>query len=366
MQKVSLYLRAQRFAKEHGTAPLLHTVENRDPILGLDSMFSVMKAAKEHRLLEDGEKRFARRGNTLANHLLGQNIIVTCEPQNIKTILSLNFKDYSLGLRKTAFDPLLGTGIFNSDGQSWSHSRAMIRPNFTKDQVADIEAFERHFQEMLPLIPRDGTTVDLQELFFRYTIDSATEFLFGRSVHSLREAKSGATMDSNFAKAFNKAQDRASHRVRMGRFRNIYKDTEGDEANRICHEYVDQFVDEALQYRAELESGKLTEKDGEKYTFMHELAKQTKDRKVLRDELLNVLLAGRDTTASLLSNMWFMMAKQPEIFAKLRREVEETLQGELPSYEQLRNMKYLKWCMNECKSLRSRTRDQPLSLRAHH
>jgi cytochrome P450 len=103
-----------------------------------------------------------------------------------------------------------------------------------------------------------------------------------------------------------------------------------------------------VQYREKRDAG-VSEKD-EKYVFLYELAKETKDKRRLRDELLNVLLAGRDTTASLLSNMWFMLAKHPEIFAKLRQEVEETLQGATPTYEQLRNLKYLKWCMNECKT----------------
>jgi len=126
----------------------------------------------------------------------------------------------------------------------------------------------------------------------------------------------------------------------------------------VCHNFVDRFVDEAVRYREQLEKkergGVLDDDekkigDGEehKYVFLHELARATTDKRRLRDELLNVLLAGRDTTASLLSNMWFMVARRPEIFEKLRREVQETLNGKLPTYEQLRNMKYMKYCMNE-------------------
>jgi len=237
-----------------------------------------------------------------------------------------------------------------SDGETWAHSRAMIRPNFTRDQVADLNAFERHIQDLFSIIPRDGSTVDLQELFFRFTIDSATEFLFGKSVNSLRVTTEGGPSDATFAEAFNVAQDSVTMRARLGILRNVYKDKKGMEAIRICHEYVDQFVDEAVRYREKLnleeKAGLVTE---EKYVFLHELAKATKDKRRLRDELLNVLLAGRDTTASLLSNLWFVLARKPDVFAKLRREVQETLHGELPKYEQLKNMKYLKYCLNECK-----------------
>lgn len=226
----------------------------------------------------------------------------------------------------------------------------MIRPNFTRDQVADLEAFERHIQDLFSIIPRDGSTVDLQELFFRFTIDSATEFLFGKSVNCLRATTEGGPSEATFAEAFNVAQHSVTTRARLGILRNVYKDREGTEAIRICHEYADQFVDEAVRYREKLD---LEEKAGlatqEKYVFLHELAKATKDKRRLRDELLNVLLAGRDTTASLLSNLWFVLAKKPDVFAKLRSEVQETLHGELPTYEQLKNMKYLKYCLNECK-----------------
>jgi cytochrome P450 len=61
----------------------------------------------------------------------------------------------------------------------------MIRPNFTRSQVADLDTLERHTQNFISAIPRDGSTVDLSPLFFSLTMDSATEFLFGRSTNSL-------------------------------------------------------------------------------------------------------------------------------------------------------------------------------------
>jgi len=262
-------------------------------------------------------------------------------------MLSLKFKDFGIGNRESTLGPLLGQGIFTMDGQFWAHSRAMIRPNFTRDQVADLNAFERHIQDLWQLIPRDGSTIDLQELFFRFTIDSATEFLFGQSTNTLKMKKEGGPDGAQFAQAFNMAQEACTNRFRLGVLRYITKDKKGDEAIKICHEFVGQFVDEAIRYRESLDLEKKGATSDEKYVFLHELARDTKNKRRLRDELLNVLLAGRDTTASLLSNMWFMLAKNPEIFAKLRREVEETLHGELPTYEQLRNMKYLKYCMNE-------------------
>jgi cytochrome P450 len=343
--KITLYLTRRKFKLQHGLKPIERFYPLKDPIFGIDNLFESIKAKKELRLLERFRSNFDNYGHTFKGKLITQNLIATREPENVKAILSLKFKDFGLGDRQRAFGPLLGKGIFTMDGDFWAHSRALIRPNFARDQVADLEAFERHIQALWRLIPRDGRTVDLQELFFRFTIDSATEFLFGVSTHTLDEGP-GAEKGTHFAKSFTVAQDACAHRSRLGILAPFFPDREADKANKFCHEFVGQFVDEAIRYR---ESGDVEKKgDEDKYVFLRQLAADTKDKTRLQDELLNVLLAGRDTTASLLSNMWIQVAKDPAIFAKLRKEVNENFpDGELPTYEKLRNMKYLKWCMNE-------------------
>jgi cytochrome P450 len=75
--------------------------------------------------------------------------------------------------------------------------------------------------------------------------------------------------------------------------------------------------------------------------------RQTNDRRQIRDELINGLIAGRDTTAGLLSNLFFLLAKHQEAWTKLQDEVNSALNGRLPNYEDLRQMKYLRYCLNE-------------------
>lgn len=117
--------------------------------------------------------------------------------------------------------------------------------------------------------------------------------------------------------------------------------------------YVDRFVKKAISYRVALDSGKDVPKDAEKlnkqqYVFLYELSKRTLDKTELTDQLLNILLAGRDTTASLLSITFFTMARRPEIWNKLRKEV-LTLEGRKPSFQDLKSMTYLTWVLNESK-----------------
>lgn len=345
--------------KENGCKPCPY-VYNKDPFLGLDVLKENIKNAEKHYALEGHRQRFINFGSTTFHtRIITGPVISTVEPENVKAILSLKFKDYSFGQRHTAFSPLLGDGIFNSDGMRWANSRHLLRPNFAREQVADLDSLERHFKLMLKYIPKDGTTVDIQELFFRMTMDTATEFLFNHSTNSLRYVgqDDGDNEDDIFAKAFNHAQQDIVTRTRFGIFYPfIGKKTvsEGEKSIKICHAYIDKWVDDAVRFHEQREkaaqAGDNEKTAGEdRYVFIHELAKQTQDKKRIRDELINILLAGRDTTASLLSNMFFEIAKRPEIWQKLQEEV-ATLEGRMPTYEQLRGLKYVKWCLNECKS----------------
>ncbi|KAK8134989.1 hypothetical protein PG984_007001 [Apiospora sp. TS-2023a] len=358
VRSVNLYLARRRFKQQHGCQPVRSWFYNRDPILGLDAIYNMLQRSKAGTVLEWVHWRSRTYGPTFGTrmgmHLPGWMggsasgyAFSTTDPENIKAVLATRFRDYGHGNTRTgSFGPLLGSGIFVVDGARWHESRALLRPNFAREQVADLEALERHFSSFLSLIPQSGdATVDLATLFFRLTIDTSSEFLFGTSVDSLRALQESGgdpgktSSDSAFAKAMNDAQVDILTRARFRWLYHLRSHPHAKEAVAFIHAYVDQFVDEAVRQREalDLEKGGSTAAttDGEKY-----------DRKVIRDELLNILLAGRDTTASLLSNFFFVLAKRPDVWAKLKAEV-AGLEGRPPTYETLKGLKYVKYCLNE-------------------
>ncbi|EMD00887.1 hypothetical protein BAUCODRAFT_187941 [Baudoinia panamericana UAMH 10762] len=343
---VQLTLGRQRRALQYekGTLPVPWYSGCRDRLLGLDFFRSTMKLLRERRLLEGQTERFHEDGvNTMRVVFLGgTQVFSTLEPENLKAIQAVDFKKWGLGdRRKNAFWPLLGVGIFTSDGKDWHHSREMLRPNFARAQVADLDLFERHVLHLIQAIPKDKSTVDLSDLFFKLTIDSATEFLFGESTESLTK-NSG----DGFADAFTRSQEHISDATRYGPYaKYLMKNDQFSKDAKFVHDFVDYYVQKGLTKRSQL----LAEKgDAEKqrYTFMDELVRQTDNPIRIRSELLNVLLAGRDTTASLLTNVWFVIARRPDIWAKLQAEV-DTLNGVQPTYEQVKDMKYLRAVLNE-------------------
>ena len=64
------------------------------------------------------------------------------------------------------------------------------------------------------------------------------------------------------------------------------------------------------------------------------------DPKVIRDQLLNILMAGRDTTACLLTYVTYVMAMYPDIMQKMRQEVLHVCGHDAPNFEKLKALRY--------------------------
>ena len=207
-----------------------------DPILGLQAFLDVSKWFREHKLLENVRERYESLGtHTFRQKQVGQPVISTIEPQNLKTILSLDFHKWSLGRRRNeALNLLLGPGIFCTDGAQWAHSRAMLRPSFVRSQVADLATLEIHVRHLIDAIPRDGSTVDLQDLFFRFTLDAATEFLFGESTGCLIASTKAAKVN-RLSQALARGQDDVVTLSRTGKLGRLLLSKTFKEDTRYVH-----------------------------------------------------------------------------------------------------------------------------------
>lgn len=81
----------------------------------------------------------------------------------------------------------------------------------------------------------------------------------------------------------------------------LYNPPHFSPAVRRVNELADYYVNLVLNPRDDTDTEKNAEQDTpDRYVFLKELAKQTRDPTELRSQLLNILLAGRDTTAGLL------------------------------------------------------------------
>lgn len=335
---------SQRFIAENNCKPA-PAWPQRDPFFALDFILEGFRNFRQKTYLDAWRQYYADLGPTFTIRMRGVLYINTVDPENIKTVLAARFHDYSLSERVEVMGPLLGRGIFVTDGEEWAHSRALLRPNFAKDHVADLSMIDRHFGDLMVLLrphAAAGSAVDLQPLLMRLTLDTATEFLFNRSTRTLSLEHAGPA-EHAFGDAFQLSLNEMALLLRLGPFRFLHRQSrEVTAAHKLCRAYVDRFVDEAWA----LKQG---DKTDDRTYFLKALVESTSDKEKVRDELLNILIAGRDTVASLLGSLFRVLSRRPDIWAKVRAEVAQ-FQGKLPRYEQLRNLKYAKYCINEGES----------------
>ncbi|KAF2807819.1 cytochrome P450 [Mytilinidion resinicola] len=340
---VNYILETKRLHRLGGTRAAIRTTYLP---FGIDLVYRAVTSSladKNYEMWLDMFKSYGKGRWTLEAGSSYTRIVFTADPENIKAILATQFKDFGKGERfNREWHDFLGDSIFTTDGDKWHDSRMLIRPQFIKDRLSDIDVFEKHFNVLADKLGGQGQEVDLANLYFRYTLDAATDFLLGRSVDSLHDPA------VEFAHAFGRAQHIQGlitrigplnwlvPRKRMGFYESIKK----------VDVFINTYIEDALRLSPdELEK---KSKSDEGYTFLHAIAGYTRDRKILRDQLAAVLLAGRDTTACTLTWLTYQLSMHPYILAKLRQEIVDVVGlDRRPTYDDLKSMKYLQHIMNE-------------------
>ncbi|EGO04179.1 hypothetical protein SERLA73DRAFT_173607 [Serpula lacrymans var. lacrymans S7.3] len=334
---------------------------------GLDILLRMVANSKTGYMGEVLEQEAEINGNTFNAKVLLENRIFTFEPEYIKAILATKFNSYGKGpMFWDQVNSLLGTGVFNSDGDTWKFHRTMTRPFFSRDRISHFDIFEKHAEDAISQFKqrlREGYPVDFQDMVSRFTLDSATEFLFGKDVCSLGAglpyppssplAKSAFTENhpaNIFAQAFAEAQVAASSRGRYGsnwRFFEFWSDTVKKRMD-ICYQFIDPILKDALQKKRDLKESGVNDDAKEGETLLDHLVNYTEDPTVIRDETLNIMIAGRDTTAGLLTFVIYMLSQHPVVLTRLREEVLTKVGGSRrPTYDDMREMKYMRAVLNE-------------------
>ncbi|KAK9384400.1 cytochrome P450 [Lipomyces mesembrius] len=320
VQKLNSNKVERLFAEKYGAVRLASV--NTD-FFGIRRILSLIRSLRAHKLMEHMVDDFRKYGNTFGTTALGRHNPWTIDPENIKAMLATKFNDFGLGTRPDAFHPLLGEGIF-----TWTTKDGRIRvPCCGRSLVSDVAKLDPHVRNLMSCLPQSQTeSCDIQELFYRMTLDSATDLLFGESVASLQlTPKSGdknagdikvVASDAGkqgFAYAFNYSQEVLAFRAPCN-FR---------EATAIVHKFVDYYVNNALD------------------TYCDGAAKIE-------------AVAGRDTTAGLLSWTFYLLARHTQVLQKLRDEIVEVFgRGPNPpgtqqiNFETLKSATYLRYVMNE-------------------
>lgn len=282
--------------------------------------------------------------HTVRVPILDYQIFVTRDPENIKSLYTGNEYDIS-STRQMSWLPLLGKGIFTSRGEPWKHSRTLLRPQFAKSLVSDVDMLEQHYQVLLDhLEPSKETgwteSFDIQPVFLRFTLDTITDFVLGRSTNILSQN----SKHEDVLEALDAAKVWIDRRGALAKFYWLLNTKEFRENCSVIHKWVDEVVEDCLAQNHGKEPD--TEK-APRFNLLHEISQISRNPQELRNEALNVLMAGRDTSACFLSWAVYFLARNPRSYEKLREAVHETFGRGNPDFKLLKDCEYLQWVMME-------------------
>ena len=279
-------------ARQYGCKPVISRVPYNWP-LALDLLkrqYDVLFSEHTFELLTE----YFEIAGTVKIEFFGVAGYFTTDPENIEAILSTRFDDWALGSRRLATYPLLGEGIFSQDGPAWKRSRELIRRLFARIQKLTPQVFTPHVDGLVSAagnIAAPGEVVDLKPFLFEYTLNTTTDLLFGEPHSSLSKKERDAVRENYDFAAFG-----VGIRLRLADLAWFYNPARFRVACKDIRAWASSFADKALRYKYEVG----TEEASEKYPFIIDIWEEMQDKDLVRDQLLNILVAGRDSTADLL------------------------------------------------------------------
>ena len=166
--------------------------------------------------------------------------------------------------------------------------RSMTRPFFSKDRISDFELFDRHADQAISKMKerfKEGVAVDVQDVLSRFTMDTATEFLFGQNVKTLsgdlpypstcNKASPRTHPSDKFAFAFNRAQEHTFPRGFYGKLWPLVDFWEDIVAKykKVTYEFTDPLIQAALEKKKAAKGVYETDRDNS--TLLDHLVHQT-------------------------------------------------------------------------------------------
>eukprot|EP00005_Dracoamoeba_jomungandri_P000565 CAMPEP_0174254112 /NCGR_PEP_ID=MMETSP0439-20130205/3464_1 /TAXON_ID=0 /ORGANISM="Stereomyxa ramosa, Strain Chinc5" /LENGTH=392 /DNA_ID=CAMNT_0015335529 /DNA_START=378 /DNA_END=1556 /DNA_ORIENTATION=+ len=237
----------------------------------------------------------------------------------------------------------MGDGIFVVNGKSWKHQRMTAKPLFRRNQLRDmLPVFLEHSETVLNILhnaEKKSQDLDVQNLFMRFTLDSIGKIGFGYDIRSLAEPVP-------FSAAFDSVQEELDSRknpLRMLLEPKIFKEN---------LKIVDNFAYTIIENRRVEDPATVKSKTDLLSRFITTIQEDSGTiftNKYLRDILLNFVIAGRDTTAILLTWTCYLLSQHPNVEKKLVQEINEEI-GEdgLPdSLEKLDALVYMQAVLDE-------------------
>jgi enediyne biosynthesis protein E7 len=247
-------------------------------------------------------------------------------PDDVKRVLVGNHRNYTKGTGLDRVKILLGNGLMTSEGDFWRRQRSMMQPLFHRRVVTEfnqlIDAANARFIDKWAAQAARGETVNLTEDMSELTLEIVLGSIFGKDLAVLTGQPGGnpfavvtkeTTRDLKFAY----------------QFRLLGKQVASLMAKRRAEpaEHFD-YLSMLMNVRDKESGDPMTER-------------------ALIDEVMTLVVAGHETTASGLNWAWYLLAKHPEVDARMHAEIEATPELTAPGLGAMESLQYTQNVINE-------------------
>jgi len=271
---------------------------------------------------------FARHGDTYRVFVPARRsyTYVIHHPDDVKRVLVANHRNYTKGVGLDRVRILLGKGIMTSEGELWRRQRYMMQPLFHRRVITGFagviaQANDRFIARWEGLAAR-GELVNLTEEMSELTLEIVLRAIFGRDLDRLSEQLGG-----NPFEVVTREQSRDLQFAY--RFRSLTKLVAQLIARRRSE------PEEHFDYVAMLMSAR----DKESGEPMGE--------RELIDEIMTLIVAGHETTASGLNWTWYLLSQHPAAEARLHAEIAAAAELPAPGLAQMEALPYTAQVISE-------------------
>lgn len=268
-------------------------------------------------------------------------VYIVSDPEYVRHVLVTNAGNYGKGSIMDGIRLALGNGLFTSDGDAWRRQRRLMQPAFHGRQIENMAATVTELTETMTRqwatrVDR-GEPIDILAESTKLNIQIILRVLFGAEVNQDNAARLLRLTDAVFAGM--------ARRV-WTFFLPPWVPTPGAAAYRAAIVALEQEIYGIIRTRR-------ATGPGERPDLLDVLLDVVDDQgdpmtdKQLRDEIFTIFLAGYESTASGITWCWHLLTQHPHVAETLRVELDETLRGDSPRFEDLTRLPYLRRVLDE-------------------
>lgn len=273
---------------------------------------------------------------------IGTHLIV--HPDHVYNVLVRNRDNYARGILVRRVRVLFGSGLLTSEGDLWIRQRRLMQPIF---QPTTVPRFAQIMLQAAASVSADWQVrphdqpIPLNAEMMDLTRGVITEAMF--SVNMDRELQEVGEALSYIPRLIRK---RATALLNLPLALPVPTNLRFHRSMRT----INAFIETTIAQRRALEERQQQAPDDLLSLLLRARDSETgggmSDQQV-HDELLTIFIAGHETSAQLLTWIWYMLATHPDVERQLHEELASVLNGEPPTVADLPRLTYTKMVIDE-------------------